>query len=385
MSGPKKLSPPFRADIVGSFLRPEKLKDARRRAGLELDSTADKEGAASLTKEQLRDIEDDCIRELVKFEEDIGLKVVTDGEFRRGSWAYDAIARFEGIELRRQDGSYGATFAGTGFQPPIAHAVGKVGRKPGGIVLEEFRFASSVTDRVVKATMPSPTLMYVRGGREAVDRDVYPDVEDFFEDLTQAYRDEIADLSAAGATYVQIDNTDAALLCDPKFQEASRRKGLEPQEQIELQARLVSAATRGRPADMTVSMHMCRGNSAGAWLAEGGYDFIAEVLFNQFDVDAFFMEYDSERAGDFTPLRFAPDDKVIVLGLVTTKTPENDPKDVIKRRIEEAAKFVPLENLALSPQCGFASAARGNPITFDDQKRKLELVMEVADEVWGAA
>lgn len=374
--------PPFRADIVGSFLRPERLKEARRQAGLELDSTADDQGTSTLSMEELRAIEDECIRELVAFEESIGLKVVTDGEFRRGSWAYDAIGRFEGIDLRRQDGSYGATFV-SGFQPPIAHADGKVGRKPGGIVLEDYKFTSSLTDRVVKATMPSPTLMFVRGGRDAVNKDVYPDLEEFFHDLTQAYRDEIADLSAAGATYVQIDNTDAALLCDPKFQEASRRKGLEPEDQIKLQGRLVSAATRGRPDNMTVSMHMCRGNSAGAWLAEGSYDFIAETLFNEFDVDAFFMEYDSERAGDFTPLRFVRDDSVVVLGLVTTKTPENDEKEVLLRRIEEATKYVKLDNLCLSPQCGFASAARGNPITFDDQKRKLELILEVADEVWG--
>tara|TARA_R110000787_G_scaffold78684_2_gene172051 strand:+ start:1182 stop:2327 length:1146 start_codon:yes stop_codon:yes gene_type:complete len=374
--------PPFRADIVGSFLRPERLKEARRQAGLELDSTADDQGTSTLSMEELRAIEDECIRELVAFEESIGLKVVTDGEFRRGSWAYDAIGRFEGIDLRRQDGSYGATFV-SGFQPPIAHADGKVGRKPGGIVLEDYKFTSSLTDRVVKATMPSPTLMFVRGGRDAVNREVYPDLEEFFDDLTQAYRDEIADLSAAGATYVQIDNTDAALLCDPKFQEASRRKGLEPEDQIRLQGRLVSAATRERPENMTVSMHMCRGNSAGAWLAEGGYDFIAETLFNEFDVDAFFMEYDSERAGDFTPLRFVRDDSVVVLGLVTTKTPENDERDVLLRRIEEATKYVKLDNLCLSPQCGFASAARGNPITFDDQKRKLELILEVADEVWG--
>lgn len=374
--------PPFRADIVGSFLRPERLKEARRQAGLELDSTADDQGTSTLSMEELRAIEDECIRELVAFEESIGLKVVTDGEFRRGSWAYDAIGRFEGIDLRRQDGSYGATFV-SGFQPPIAHADGKVGRKPGGIVLEDYKFTSSLTDRVVKATMPSPTLMFVRGGRDAVNKDVYPDLEEFFHDLTQAYRDEIADLSAAGATYVQIDNTDAALLCDPKFQEASRRKGLEPEDQIKLQGRLVSMATKGRPDNMTVSMHMCRGNSAGAWLAEGSYDFIAETLFNEFDVDAFFMEYDSERAGDFTPLRFVRDDSVVVLGLVTTKTPENDEKEVLLRRIEEATKYVKLDNLCLSPQCGFASAARGNPITFDDQKRKLELILEVADEVWG--
>ena len=223
--------PPFRADIVGSYLRPERLKEARSQAGFELDSTSDEQGASAITMEELRAIEDECIREIVAFQEGLGLKVVTDGEFRRGSWAYDAIGNFEGIDLRKQDGSYGATFV-SGFQPPVAHADSKVGRKPGGIVLQDYKFTSALTDRVVKATMPSPTLMFVRGGREAVNKEVYPDLEEFFDDLTQAYRDEIADLSAAGATYVQIDNTDAALLCDPKFQEASRRKGLEPEDQI---------------------------------------------------------------------------------------------------------------------------------------------------------
>jgi len=182
---------------------------------------------------------------------------------------------------------------------------------------------------------------------------------------------------------VQIDNTDAALICDPKFQEMSRKQGMEPEDQIHLQARLVSGATKGRPDDMTISMHLCRGNSGGAWLAQGGYEFVAEILFSEFDVDAYFLEYDTERAGDFAPLRFAPKDKMIVLGLLTTKTPENDSRDVIKRRIEEASAYVDIDNLALSPQCGFASAAKGNPITFDDQKRKLELILEVADEVWG--
>lgn len=382
MTPSSSAKPRFRADIVGSFLRPDKLKRAREAAGLELVSTADGPGDAGITAAQLNQIEDECIRELVAFEEEIGLKAVTDGEFRRGSWAYDFIGKVEGIELRRQDGSYDASF-NTGFRPPIAHAVARVGRRPGGMMVDEYRFTAGLTDLPVKTTMPSPTLMYVRGGRAAVDATVYPDIEEFFEDLTGIYRDEIADLAAAGSTYVQIDNTDAALLCDPKFQEASRGKGFEPAEQIRLQGKLISMATRDRPDNMTVSMHLCRGNSAGAWLAEGGYDFVAESLFNDFDVDAFFLEYDTERAGSFAPLRFAKPDSFIVLGLVTTKTPENDSKDTLKRRIDEAAAYVPIENLALSPQCGFASVARGNPITFDDQRRKLALILEVADEVWG--
>jgi len=378
-----KSKPPFRADVVGSFLRPERLKEARRNAGLELESTPDFKEEEGISLDQLRVIEDECIRELVDFEKQVGLQVATDGEFRRGSWAYDSIGRFEGVELRRL--ADGAAFAGSGFQPPVAHTDSKISRQQGGIVLHDYLFLKNLTDRTIKVTVPSPTLFYVRGGREAVNDEVYPDIEEFFEDLTQAYRDEIQDLSAAGSTYLQIDNTDAAMLCDPKFQEAARSKGLDPKDQIALQGKLVSMATRDRPDNMTISMHMCRGNNAGAWLAEGSYDFVAEALFTQFDVDAFFMEYDSERAGDFSPLRFAQKDTFVVLGLVTTKTPENDSKDVLLRRIEEASAYIPIENLALSPQCGFASVARGNPITFDDQKRKLELILKVVDEVWGTS
>ncbi len=377
-----RLKPPFRADIVGSFLRPEKLKDARRQAGMDLDSTAELEGDGSLSQEQLREIENDCIREIIEFQGSIGLKAVTDGEFRRGSWAYDFVGKVDGIDLRRPEVSSDATFS-SGFQPPVAHAVGKVKQHKGGIFIQDWKYASSLTNLPVKATMPSPTIMFVRGGRKAVNEEIYPDLEEFFEDLTGVYRDEISDLVDLGATYIQIDNTDAALLCDPKFQEASLRHGLEPSEQIKLQGKLVSMATRGRPENVSVTMHLCRGNSAGAWLAEGSYDFVAESLFNDFDVDGYFLEYDSERAGDFSPLRFVDDKSIIVLGLITTKTPENDDRDTLLRRIEEASHYVKLDNLCLSPQCGFASAAKGNPVTFDDQKRKLELMLEVADEVWG--
>jgi 5-methyltetrahydropteroyltriglutamate--homocysteine methyltransferase len=252
-------------------------------------------------------------------------------------------------------------------------------------VLDEYKYTSGLTDHTVKMTMPSPSLLYLAGGRDAVSRDAYPDIEEYFEDLTGLYRDEIKDLAALGCRYVQIDHTDAARLCDPNLRAQAEAQGRDPLEDLAIQARLVSLCTRGRPDDVTVSMHICRGNSHGGWFAEGGYDFVAEKLFSDFDVDAFFLEYDTERAGDFTPLRFAPKDKRIVLGLVTTKTPQHDDKDTLKRRIDEAAKFVPLENLALSPQCGFASGARGNPISFDDERRKLELIVEVAEEIWGTA
>jgi 5-methyltetrahydropteroyltriglutamate--homocysteine methyltransferase len=378
-------NPPFRADHVGSFLRPPELLEARRAAGLELQSTSKAQGEGAITAERLREIEDDAIRQVVAFQENVGLQSITDGEYRRGSWAYDLAAKIDGVVLKRQEGEFDAAFSGVGSRPPLAHTVGKLGRLPGGLVLSDFLFTKTITDRTVKVTMPSPTIMYVRGGRRLVSEEAYPDIEEFFEDLSGIYRDEIAELAEAGCTYVQIDNTDAAYICDPKFQEIARRQGMEPEDQARLQGRLVSAATRERPDNVTVSMHMCRGNSAGNWLAEGGYEFVAEILFNAFDVDAFFMEYDSERAGDFAPLRFAPKDKMIVLGLVTTKTPKNDSKDVLMRRIEEAAQYVPIENLALSPQCGFASVARGNPITVEDQRRKVELMVEVANEVWGTS
>lgn len=381
---PKKLTPPFRADHVGSFLRSDRLRQARENAGYKLGATPDEREAGSISLDQLHTVEDDCIREVVKFQEDVGLRSITDGEYRRGSWAYDLIGKIEGIELRRPVAGKDATFS-SGSQPPVAHAVGKVTRPAGGLVLDDYRFLKTVTDRTVKVTMPSPTLMFVRGGREAVDADVYPDLDAYFDDITGVYREEIAALVAEGCTYVQIDNTDAAYICDPKFQEKAREQGMEPEEQIRLQGRLISAATRDRPDNVAVSMHVCRGNSAGAWIASGGYDFIAEVLFSEFDVDAFFLEFDSERAGDFAPLRHATGDQLIVLGLVTTKTPENYSRDELLGRIDAASKYVPIDSLALSPQCGFASVARGNPITVDDQRRKLELIQDVAQEVWGTA
>ncbi|MEK9645192.1 MAG: 5-methyltetrahydropteroyltriglutamate--homocysteine S-methyltransferase [Alphaproteobacteria bacterium] len=382
---PRKLSPPYRADHVGSLLRPERLKEAREAAGFAMGATPDERGPHTMSLEDLHAIEDACIRESVSMLQEAGIKTITDGEFRRGSWAYDLLGAIDGIELRRAQANKDATFT-SGVQPPVAHAVGRVKRPDGGLVLNDYLYLDSLgAEGTIKVTMPSPTMMYVRGGRESVDATVYPDIEEYFEDVTGVYRDEIAALAAAGCKYVQIDNTDAAYICDPKFQAKAREQGMEPEEQIALQGRLISMATRGRPDDVAVSMHICRGNSAGAWIASGGYDFIAETLFTQFDVDAFFLEFDSERAGDFSPLRYASGDQLLVLGLVTTKTPENYSKDELLSRIEEASKYVSLDALALSPQCGFASVARGNPISFDDQRRKFDLILEVADEVWGTA
>ncbi len=386
MASIRKINPPFRAEHVGSFLRPEKLLNARDAAGMGQTMFDLQDAKLEESTGALQNVEDECIRELVALEEDIGLQVITDGEFRRNSWAYDFIAMIDGIELKPQvGGAFQAAFASSGAKSPIAHAVDKVKRRPGGLHLPDFQFLKDLTDSTIKITMPSPTLTYVRGGRSAVDQTVYPDIEEYFEDVTGVYREEIAGLAEAGCTYVQIDNTDVAFLCDPKFQEISRSLGWEPEEQLDIQGMLINKSIRDKPADMTIAMHMCRGNGAGNWMAEGGYEAVAQKLFSVFDVDAFFMEYDTERAGGFEPLRYAPHDTLIVLGLVTTKTPENDDKETLKRRIDEAAQYVPVENLALSPQCGFASVAEGNPITLDDQRRKLELILETAEEVWGSA
>ena len=383
---PKKLNPPFRADHVGSFLRPKRLLDARDKAGLAREAAdATSSRRHSEAADDLKRIEDDCIKEVVKMQEDVGLRVVTDGEFRRASWAYDFADRIDGLELRVQQGAFQGAFSDTGSRPPIFYTAGKLKRKPGGIVLGDYTYLKPLTNRAIKVTMPSPTLLYVRGARGGIDQKAYPDLDEFFADVGKLYSGEIADLAKAGCNYVQIDNTDAAYINDPKFQATSRQLGMEPKDQIKVQARMINEATKGRPAGTTVSMHLCRGNNAGNWMAQGGYDFVAESLFNEFDVDAYFMEYDDSRSGGFEPLRFARKDRVIVLGLLTTKSPESPTKDDLKRRIEEAAKYVPLDCLALSPQCGFASVARGNPITPDDQRRKLALIIETANEVWGSA
>jgi len=367
-------------------LRPQRLLDAREKTGfgLRADPLAPRPSPEKLA--ELRKVEDDCIRDVVKLQEDAGLRVVTDGELRRSSWQHGITERIAGTALRPATAEGAVSFS-SGLKSPIVHTVGKLRRQKGGLVVDDFKFTKSLSDRTVKVTVPAPMVLYrpERSATPIVDPKVYPDIEEFHADVAQLYRDEIKELSEAGCTYLQIDNTMTAVLCDPRHREVSRRAGRDPQQQVSEQARAVSAATKGRPPSMTISMHLCRGNAAGAWIAEGGYEPVAEKLFNEFDVDAFFLEYDTERAGDFRPLRFAPKDRTIVLGLVTTKTPGNDDKDTLKRRIDEAAKYVPLDNLCLSPQCGFASGARGNPITVDDEKRKLALIIEVAQEVWGTA
>jgi len=367
-----RTTPPFRADHVGSFLRPLELLDAR-----------EKRRKGEITAEQLREVEDRAIRDVVKFQEDLGLQGITDGEFRRTYFHIDFLEQLEGVETR---GGLTAHFHSARgeleFAPPVLHVTGKV-RHSRPIQVRDFEFLKSVVKRTPKVTIPSPTMLHFRGGRGAISRDAYPDMEEFFADVAKAYRDEIRALAAAGCTYLQLDDTNLAYLCDPKMREAARARGDDPNELPRRYAKLINAAIADRPAGMRICTHLCRGNFRSAWVAEGGYEPVAEVLFNELAVDGYFLEYDDPRSGDFSPLRFVPKDKIVVLGLVTTKVGELESKDTIKRRIDEAAKYAPLEQMCLSPQCGFSSTVHGNEIARESQARKLALIVEIAGEVWG--
>jgi 5-methyltetrahydropteroyltriglutamate--homocysteine methyltransferase len=346
----ERTKPPFRADQVGSLIRPDALIKAREAAEKnELPAT------------ELRRIREDAIRDVVRLQEEIGLKAVTDGEFNRGFWQRDFVR-----------------------SPAAMKVTGKLSR-PREIFVDDFRFLKSVAKVMPKVTIPSPTVMHFRGGRGAIDTKAYPDISEFYDDLARVYREEIADLAKAGCRYLQIDEVNLAYLCDPALRKEVANFGEDPETLPRTYAKLLNDTIAGRPADMTVCMHLCRGNFAGAWVAEGGYEPVADLLFNEINVDGYFLEYDSPRAGGFEPLRLLPKGKVAVLGLVTTKSPKLESKDELKRRIDEAARFVPLEQLALSPQCGFSSGIGGNAVTFEDEIKKLRLVVETAREVWGSA
>ena len=364
-------SPPFRAEHVGSLLRPPELREARVKAQ-----------RGEITPEAALAVQQRLIREIVAKQASIGLPVVTDGEFSRDWWHIDFLKGFEGVDTELPEGAHSG-FKGIEDQPPLPHVSGKIRRtKP--IFVDYFKFLKSVAGKATpKMTIPAPAMLHHRGGRKAVDERAYPNLDQMWDDVTRGYAEEIRDLAAAGCTYLQIDDTSHAMLCDPKFQEAFRGRGDDPKALIGVYGRAVNKALVNRPAGMAVAMHTCRGNFASTWVAAGGYEAVAETFFNEINVDAFFLEFDSERAGGFEPLRFVPKTKRIVLGLVTTKDPQLESKDMLKRRIEEASKYVPLENLSISPQCGFASTYHGNKVTVDDQWRKLGLVCEVAREVWG--
>src|SRR5215831_1843186 len=368
-----RTKPPFRADHVGSFLRPPELLAAR-----------DRYKKREISRDDLRAVEDRAIAQVVHMQEDAGLQGVTDGEFRRTYFHIDFLEQLEGVETR---GGLTAHFHGAkgdiDFAPPVLHVTGKV-RHVAPIQVADFEYLKSVTKRTPKVTIPSPTMLHFRGGRDAISRDAYPDLEAFFADVGAAYRAEIKALAGAGCTYLQLDDTNLAYLCDPKMREGARSRGDDPNELPRRYARLINMAIADRPPGMTICTHLCRGNFKSAWVAEGGYEPVAEVLFNELAVDGYFLEYDDARSGDFSPLRFVPKGKRVVLGIVTSKTAALEKKDDLKRRIDEAARFVPLEQLALSPQCGFSSTVHGNAITREAQVAKLRLIVETAREVWGA-
>jgi len=365
---------PFRADHVGSLLRPERLQQARYQYFRK-----------NITAERLREVEDDCIREVVKLQEDVGLQGITDGELRRDVWHLDFLTRIGGVDFveghnplkwHREDGVQ------LEWVPPEVMVRARLSR-PHQIQLEDFKFLKSATKKTAKVCIPSPSMMIVQGGEKIIDRKVYPDHDQFFSDLSRVYAEELADLAKAGCTYLQLDDTFLAFLCDEKIGAAFGRTGEDTRKMAHLSARLINDAIKNRPKEMAVCLHLCRGNYQSSWLSEGGYDPIAEILLGEIKVDGYFLEYDDERSGTFAPLRFLPKGKKVVLGLVTSKHAQLEPKDMLKRRIDEAAKVVPLEQLAISPQCGFSSTAEGNVIPVEGEKAKLQLCVEVARDVWG--
>ena len=351
------MKPPFRADQVGSLLRPPPLALARKNNDLG-------------TQQRL-------IREVVAKQEAIGLESITDGEFSRDWWHLDFLAGLEGVTVRENPGP---RFGGTEEQPPIPAVTGKL-RYAKPVMVDDFSFLRSVTRRTAKFTIPSPSMLHLRAGRAGISRQIYPDLAEFWADAAAAYRAAIAAFAAAGCTYLQLDDVAFAYLCDPKIRETCRRNGDDPETLPRTYADTINRALEGRPSGMTITMHTCRGNFKSAWVAEGGYEPVAEAMFST-AVDGFFMEFDSARAGGFEPLRFMPRGKKAVLGLVSSKTGKLESREELKRKLDEAQKFVPLDDLCLSPQCGFSSTHHGNQLTEDEQWRKLERVVEVAKEIW---
>jgi 5-methyltetrahydropteroyltriglutamate--homocysteine methyltransferase len=354
------MKPPFRADQVGSLLRPAELVRAR-----------------ALRTPDLEEVQAKAIRAAVAKQEAIGLESITDGEFSRDWWHLDFLVQLEGVTLAN---SAGPKFDGTVDQPPVPNVTGKV-RYATPIFIDDFSFLKSTTRKTAKFTIPSPSMLHLRAGRAGISRRAYPDLEEFWDDAATAYRAAIAAFAGAGCTYLQLDDVAFAYLCDPKIRETARKNGDDPAKLPGKYAQTIQKAIQGRPAGMTITMHTCRGNFKSAWVAEGGYEPVAEAMFAS-GVDGFFMEFDSARAGGFEPLRFVPKGKKVVLGLVSTKTGTLESAEDLTRKIDQAAKYVPIENLCLSPQCGFSSTHHGNKLTEDQQWRKLERVVEVAKEIW---
>ncbi len=373
--------PPFRADQVGSLLRPDALKQARERF---LGPQTPDQHLGPHDNADLRAVEDRCICDAVSMQESVGLKAVTDGEFRRRSWWLELLLNFEGVSAHRTGTVEFTWHAADGTEQPFSRLwVNAPIRWRPSPILRAFEFLKKTTKETPKVTIPAPILLHMYGGGDKGIREGhYKDVEAFWADLAAAYRQELAALVAAGARYIQFDDTSIAFLCDPKYRATVASWGNDPDKLLHEYARRMNEAMAGLPPDVTVTMHQCRGNREGGWSAQGGYDPVADVLFNQVNVHGFFLEYDTARAGGFAPLRLLPKGKMAVLGLVSTKTPQLETADELKRRIDEAAKFAPIEQLALSPQCGFASSIKGNPVSPDDQRAKLARIVEVAGAVW---
>jgi methionine synthase II (cobalamin-independent) len=368
--------PPFRADHVGSLLRPERLHKARAEFK-----------AGQIDRDALRAVEDECILDVIALQRDAGLKTVTDGELRRTSWHMDFIYSLGGVKqvegeslhvhFRDESGEYD-------YAPPAMKVADKV-TLPEPIFADAFTFLRehASEDQTPKLTIPSPSMVHYRGGNSSIDHDVYPDMDEFWSDLTGAYSAQLRAMYDLGCRYLQLDDTSLAYVNDPKQREHIEAIGGDPEHLHEHYIANINRAIADRPDDMAITTHMCRGNNQSMWAAEGGYDFVADALFNQLEVDGFFMEWDDERSGGFEPLRYVPTGKTVVLGLVTTKRPKLEDKDFLKRRIEEASKYVDVDQLCISPQCGFSSTEEGNKLSIEDEAAKLRLVVEVAEEVWG--
>ena len=362
--------PPFRADHVGSLLRSAPLKQARAQREM-----------GAITQAQLKAVEDREIEAVIKKQENVGLKSITDGEYRRAFWNYDFLGALDGVEAYL--GERKISFQGPQPKPMMLRVIGKLGAFSGHPMLEHFKFVQSHTRQTPKMTIPSPSSLHFRYGRAAVPETIYRSMDDFYRDLGATYRQAVRGFADAGCRYLQLDEVNFTYLCDPELRAHVGRRGDNPDQLPDIYARMINAAISDIPADMTISMHLCRGNFQSTFVAKGGYEPVAEILFNTIKVNAYFMEYDTDRAGGFEPLRFVPKDKIVVLGLVTTKSGALESKDELKRRIDQAAKYVDISQLCLSPQCGFASTEEGNILAEDEQWAKLRMIVELAEEVWG--
>ncbi len=361
--------PPYRADMVGSLLRPARLKEAR-----------EKHGAGKIDQAALTAIEDEEIRKVIRKQEEIGLQAVTDGEFRRAFWHYDFLEHLDGVQGVWLD--QGVQFKGIQLTPKGLRVVGKIGFTSHPMI-EHFRFVKENTTRTPKMTIPGPSMLHYRSGRQMINAGLYPDMDEYYADLGAAYAKAVQAFYDAGCRYLQLDDISFAYLCDPEQRKMLADRGDDPEKQGEIYAGMVRRALQDKPADLTVTMHLCRGNFRSTFIASGGYEPIADLLFNAMPVDGYFMEWDTDRAGGFEPLRFLPKGKTVVLGLVTSKTGQLEKPEDVKRRIEEASKFADLDQLCLSPQCGFASTEEGNTLAEDEQWSKLRMIVDVAREVWG--